>query len=49
MQVQGKTRDNKNLLLYAPDEMVDKLLKDRPRSDIKIEYDAPSNNVFGLV
>lgn len=49
MQVQGKTRDNKIFTTNAPDEMINSLLKDSPRSDVKIEYEAPSNNVAWLV
>ncbi|MBS7132395.1 ATP-dependent zinc metalloprotease FtsH [Clostridium paraputrificum] len=48
MQVQGKTRDNKIFTTNAPDEMINSLLKDSPRSDVKIEYEAPSNNVAWL-
>ena len=48
MQVQGKTRDNKIFTTNAPDEMINSLLKDSPRSDVKIEYEAPSNNVEWL-
>lgn len=48
MQVQGKTRDNKIFTANAPDEMINSLLKDSPRSDVKIEYEAPSNNVAWL-
>lgn len=48
MQVQGKTRDNKIFTTNAPDEVINSLLKDSPRSDVKIEYEAPSNNVAWL-
>lgn len=48
MQVQGKTRDNKIFTTNAPDEIINSLLKDSPRSDVKIEYEAPSNNVAWL-
>ena len=48
MRVQGKTRDNKIFTTNAPDEMINSLLKDSPRSDVKIEYEAPSNNVAWL-
>ena len=45
MQIQGKTRDNKVFTTNAPDDVINSLLKDSPRSDVKIEYEAPSNNV----
>ena len=48
MQVQGKTRDNKVFTTNAPDEVINSLLKDSPRSDVKIEYETASNNVAWL-
>ncbi|NLK94595.1 MAG: ATP-dependent metallopeptidase FtsH/Yme1/Tma family protein [Clostridiales bacterium] len=43
LQIEGKTTDNKTFITYAPEEVVSALIKDNPRSNVRVEYAAPSN------
>ena len=48
MIITGKTRDDKNFTVYAPDSMVEMLNSQYAKNDVKIEYVAPSNNSVWL-
>ena len=48
MIITGKTRDDKNFTVYAPDSMVEMLNSQYAKNDVKIEYIAPSNNSVWL-
>lgn len=44
MLISGKTRDNKQFTTYAPSEMVQMLMVQTPKDDIKVEFKQPSNS-----
>ena len=44
MLISGKTRDNKQFNTYAPSEMVQMLMSQNPKDDIKVDFKQPSNS-----
>lgn len=44
MIISGKTRDNKQFTVYAPDTMIEMLNTQYAKNDVRIEYIPPSNN-----
>ncbi|MGL5151990.1 MAG: ATP-dependent zinc metalloprotease FtsH [Clostridium sp.] len=44
MTIEGKTRDNKAFVTYSTEEMLTLLMKENPRSDVRIDFEAPSNS-----
>ncbi|GAA0079347.1 ATP-dependent zinc metalloprotease FtsH [Clostridium sp. CTA-5] len=48
MTVEGKTRDNKSFVTYIPDEVITTLIKEEPKSDIRISFEQPSNSGMWL-
>ncbi|MFU7516692.1 ATP-dependent zinc metalloprotease FtsH [Clostridium sp. HCS.1] len=44
MLISGKTRDNKQFNTYAPEEMVQMLMSENPKDDIKVDFKQPSNS-----
>ena len=43
LQIEGKTKDNKSFITYAPEGVVSQLIKEYPNSSVKVEYATPSN------
>ena len=48
MIITGKTIEDKDFTVYAPDSMIEMLNTQYSKPDVKIEYIAPSNNNFWL-
>ena len=44
MLISGKTRENKQFNTYAPSEMVQMLMVQNPKDDIKVDFKQPSNS-----
>ena len=44
MLISGKTRDNKQFNTYAPSEMVQMLMNQAPKDDIRVDFKQPSNS-----
>ena len=44
MLISGKTRENKQFNTYAPSDMVQMLMSDNPKDDIKVDFKQPSNS-----
>ena len=44
MLISGKTRDNKQFNTYAPKEMVQMLMSENPKDNIKVDFKQPSNS-----
>lgn len=44
MLISGKTRDNKQFNTYAPSEMVQMLMAQTPKDDIRVDFKQPSNS-----
>ena len=44
MLISGKTRDSKQFNTYAPSEMVQMLMSQNPKDDIKVDFKQPSNS-----
>jgi cell division protease FtsH len=44
MLISGETRDNKQFNTYAPSEMVQMLMSQNPKDDIKVDFKQPSNS-----
>ena len=44
MLISGKTRDNKQFNTYAPKEMVQMLMSENPKDDVKVDFKQPSNS-----
>lgn len=44
MLIAGKTRENKQFNTYAPSEMVQMLMVQNPKDDIKVDFKQPSNS-----
>ena len=44
MLISGKTRDKKQFNTYAPSEMVQMIMAQNPRDDIKVDFKQPSNS-----
>ncbi|GAB6168575.1 ATP-dependent zinc metalloprotease FtsH [Clostridium carnis] len=44
MLITGKTRENKQFTTYAPSEMLEILMSQNPKDNIKIEFRQPSNS-----
>ncbi|SFC66651.1 ATP-dependent zinc metalloprotease FtsH [Clostridium uliginosum] len=42
--VEGKTRDNKSFITNVPDDVINSLLKEEPKSDVRIDFEQPSNS-----
>jgi len=48
MSVSGKTRDNKQFTTYAPSELIQQLIIENPKDDVKVEFNQPSNSSFWI-
>ncbi len=48
MTIEGVLNDNKKFITYAPNELVNKLITDAPKGDIKVEFEKPSNTSVWL-
>ena len=44
MTIEGRTTDNKTFTTIAPSGIVNSLLENQPKSDIKVVFEKPSNN-----
>ena len=44
MTVEGKTNDGKTFTTYVPSQLINSLIEEKPNENIKIVFDAPSNN-----
>ena len=44
MTVEGKTNDGKTFTTYVPSQLINSLIEEKPNENIKIAFDAPSNN-----
>ncbi|MBS5939574.1 ATP-dependent metallopeptidase FtsH/Yme1/Tma family protein [Clostridium sartagoforme] len=44
MSISGKTRDGKQFVTYAPSEMVQMLMAQTPKDDIRVDFKQPSNS-----
>ena len=44
MLISGKTRDNVQFNTYAPEEMVQMLISENPKDDVKVDFKQPSNS-----
>ena len=44
MLISGKTRDNVQFNTYAPEEMVQMLIAENPKDDVKVDFKQPSNS-----
>lgn len=49
MSVSGKTRDNKQFTTYAPSELIQQLIIENPKDDVKVEFNQPSNSSFWII
>lgn len=43
MTIEGVLNDNKKFITYAPKELVNKLITDSPKGDVKVDFEKPSN------
>ena len=48
MVVEGVTRENKTFKTYAPEEAIISLMKENPKSDVRVEFLAPSNGALWI-
>ncbi|WP_024614204.1 ATP-dependent zinc metalloprotease FtsH [Clostridium sp. Ade.TY] len=48
MTIEGVLNDNKKFITYAPNELVNKLITDAAKGDIKVEFEKPSNTSVWL-
>ena len=44
MTVEGKTSDGKAFITYAPSQLVNSLIEEKPNENVKVSFQAPSNN-----
>ena len=44
MTVEGKTSDGKSFITYAPSQLVNSLIEEKPNENVKVSFQAPSNN-----
>ena len=43
MTIEGVLNDNKKFITYAPKELVNKLITDSPKGDVKVDFEKPSS------
>ena len=43
MKVEGTTEKNKSIIVNVPSDVINSLIKENPRSDVRIEFASPSN------
>ncbi|ACD24392.1 ATP-dependent metallopeptidase FtsH/Yme1/Tma family protein [Clostridium botulinum] len=48
MTVEGKTKDNKSFVTVVPDDLITSLIKESPKSDVRISFEQPSNSGMWL-
>ena len=44
MTVEGKTTDGKSFITYAPSQLIESLIEEKPNENVKVAFEAPSNN-----
>ncbi|AGX41201.1 ATP-dependent zinc metalloprotease FtsH [Clostridium saccharobutylicum] len=44
MTIEGKTTDNKSFVTYIPSQIVNSLIENQPKTDVRIDFEPPSNN-----
>ena len=44
MTVQGKSSDGKSFITYAPSQLINSLIEEKPNENVKVSFEAPSNN-----
>ncbi|NFO04628.1 ATP-dependent zinc metalloprotease FtsH [Clostridium botulinum] len=48
MTVEGKTKDDKSFVTVIPDDLITSLIKESPKSDVRISFEQPSNSGMWL-
>lgn len=48
MTIEGKTTDNKSFVTYIPSQIVNSLIENQPKTDVRIDFEPPSNNATWL-
>ncbi|WP_315082014.1 ATP-dependent zinc metalloprotease FtsH [uncultured Clostridium sp.] len=48
MTVEGKTKDDKSFVTVVPDDLITSLIKESPKSDVRISFEQPSNSGMWL-
>ncbi|WP_252232001.1 ATP-dependent zinc metalloprotease FtsH [Clostridium sp. ZBS15] len=48
MTVEGKTKDEKSFVTVVPDDLITSLIKENPKSDVRISFEQPSNSGMWL-
>ncbi|AOR22350.1 ATP-dependent zinc metalloprotease FtsH [Clostridium taeniosporum] len=48
MTVEGKTKDDKSFVTVVPDDLITSLIKENPKSDVRINFEQPSNSGMWL-
>ncbi|MDR5588784.1 MULTISPECIES: ATP-dependent zinc metalloprotease FtsH [Clostridium] len=48
MTVEGKTKDDKSFVTVVPDDLITSLIKETPKSDVRISFEQPSNSGMWL-